>query len=257
MPERIKAVLLAVVPDRWVTPLRRIHHRSAVARMSATDEPDLAVLPALVSRGDRVLDLGANIGLYTRHLSELVGPDGLVLSVEPIPLTFETLKGQRLPLDNVVWLNCAVSAKPGTVRMETPDYPRGGPNYYQSRVVEGADGDRGVEVRAETVDSLVAGRGPIRFVKCDVEGHELACLEGAEATLRDTKPAWLIEVSGDPDAPGSPGARCLEVLAGHGYGCYWLKDGVLRARQPGDVSVNYFFLTEQHVERCREAGLIA
>jgi FkbM family methyltransferase len=256
MLDRVKRVLLGVIPDGLVTPLRRMRHRRVVAHMTAAEEPDLAVLPALLSPGDHAVDLGANIGVYTRHMSEIVGPGGLVVSVEPIPLTFETLKSQRLRLDNVVWENCAVSAKPGSVRMATPSYPKGGPNYYQSRVIEGSAGQEGIDVPAKTVDSLVEDRGPISFIKCDVEGHELASLEGATDTLTRWRPAWLIEVSGNPDEPGSDAARCLEILAGHEYGCYWLSDGSLRARQPGDESVNYFFLAEHHVQLCREAGLL-
>lgn len=255
---RLKGILLAVLPDGFSEQLRRMRHRQVVARSSAADEPDLAVLPALLAPGSRAVDLGANIGVYTRHMSDLVGASGRVLSVEPIPTTFETLRSQRLNHDNVVWLNRAVSARPGTVRMTIPDYPEGGSNYYQSRVVEAGEAGDFLEVSAETVDALVAGHGRIDFIKCDVEGHELACIEGASRTLQDSKPAWLIEISGNPDESGSSAWQCIDRLTSAGYGCYWLKpDGRLHARRRGDTSVNYFFLAEPHLKRCREVGLLA
>ena len=42
-------------------------------------EPEYDLLPELVQPGDRVLDIGANIGHYTLEMARLVGPRGPVL----------------------------------------------------------------------------------------------------------------------------------------------------------------------------------
>jgi hypothetical protein len=47
--------------------------------------PEIAVLPHFVRSGDTVLDVGGNHGLYTYHLSRLVGPSGRVHTFEPVP----------------------------------------------------------------------------------------------------------------------------------------------------------------------------
>lgn len=56
-----------------------------------TDEKEFSLLNAFIAHGDWVLDIGANIGHYTRRLSDLVGPAGRVIAFEPIPQTFEVL----------------------------------------------------------------------------------------------------------------------------------------------------------------------
>ena len=51
----------------------------------------IASIHAWVRRGDRVADIGANIGFYTALLSERVGPAGAVYAFEPEPLNFARL----------------------------------------------------------------------------------------------------------------------------------------------------------------------
>ena len=51
-------------------------------------EADIEPIKKLVEPGDFVVDLGANIGWYSNVLSGLVGDQGKVFSIEPIPDTF-------------------------------------------------------------------------------------------------------------------------------------------------------------------------
>ncbi|MDX2502910.1 MAG: hypothetical protein QNL62_00330, partial [Gammaproteobacteria bacterium] len=52
-----------------------------------TNEQEFACLDQWVGESDWVIDVGANIGHYTKRLSELVGGKGRVLAFEPIPDT--------------------------------------------------------------------------------------------------------------------------------------------------------------------------
>jgi FkbM family methyltransferase len=212
----------------------------------------------LVKPGTTAVDLGANIGIYTKVLSDLVGPAGNVISVEPVPQTFEVLSRniRSLALRNISCVNAAVSHSDGEVTMELPEYHTGGTNFYQARVV--TTGDHVVpdsrphlRVRATKLDTLVAAAKPVDFVKCDVEGHELECLTGAEMILTSHRPAWLVEVSGDPDEPGTNASRLFQLFAGHSYGPWWFDGRRLIERRPGDRSVNYFFLRPEHLVRLR------
>ena len=79
-------------------------------------------------------------GDYTCILSRLVGEQGTVFSIEPIPETFEILSAvvARRQLSNVRLLNFGISESDGSAVMEIPLYEDGGENFYQAKIVHGA-----------------------------------------------------------------------------------------------------------------------
>jgi FkbM family methyltransferase len=223
------------------------------------DEPDLAVVRELVQPGTIAVDLGANIGMYTKVLSDLVGPAGTVISVEPVPQTFDVLSRniRSLGMGNVSCVNVAISDSDGGVVMELPNYDTGGTNFYQATVVATADqrvvdSRQHVLVPALRLDTLVAGKGIVDFVKCDVEGHELACLSGAKMVLNSHCPAWLVEVWGDPDESGTKAMQVFRIFEGLSYVSWWFDGHRLVKKRPGDRSTNYFFLKEAHIAKLRD-----
>jgi FkbM family methyltransferase len=255
----IKTAMLRFMPKTLLQPLKCFRYLSAVRSFWS---PEANVMVALVEQGDYVLDIGAYVGWYTRVLSEAAGPAGRVHSFEPIPNTFSLLSFcvRRLRLRNVTLFNCAASHVNGKAVMTVPHYPTGGENFHQASLVAEAEGTaplRQFSVELRTVDSMLpAPVHPITFIKCDVEGHEAEALEGAARTIERDKPALCVEVTGDPDATGSPSHSVVSSLARLGYEAYWLDDGRLRSRRPGDRSVNYFFLTEAHRSRLRARGML-
>jgi len=257
----IKSRALKLLPDSILQPLRVWHHGRVLRSFSDADEPDLAVVRQLVHPGVIAVDLGANFGMYTKVLSDLVGPSGTVMSVEPVPQTFDALSRNvhSLQMHNVSCVNVAISESDGDVVMELPNYDTGGINFYQAAVVESPDTTAGgsmqhLRVRALKLDSLVAGKGIVSFVKCDVEGHELACLSGAEMVLNSHRPAWLVEVSGDPDALGTKANQVFRIFGDRSYVSWWFDGHRLIKRHPGERSTNYFFLRESHVAELRRSA---
>jgi FkbM family methyltransferase len=254
----LKAAVLRFLPDALLQSLKRVRYLAAV-RSFWSQEAEVMV--ALVGRGDYVLDIGAHAGWYTQVLSKAVGPDGLVHSFEPIPSTFALLKFcvRGLRLRNVALFNCAASRDNGTAVMTVPQYPTGGENFYRASLLPEAEGPvplRRFSVELRAVDSVLpAPARPIAFIKCDVEGHEADVLDGAVRTIERDRPALCIEVSGDPDDTGSSSHRLVSSLTRLGYETYWLHARHLVRRQPGDRSVNYFFLTENHRSRLVARGI--
>jgi FkbM family methyltransferase len=251
--------MLAHLPEGFLQLLRGWHYRRTLRSFTDAEEPDLMVMRELVQPGATVVDLGANMGLYTKVLAELVGPAGTVISVEPIPQTFAILARNvdALKMSNVICRNVAISDFEGEVVMELPNFATGGINFYQAAVVAsppktGAPSERFVHVPSLTLDALVRDRGTIDFVKCDVEGHELACLAGAEVVLNSHFPAWLIEVWGDPDESGSSARKLFRIFEGLSYTSWWFDGHQLVKRRTGDRSTNYFFLKDSHVARLGE-----
>jgi FkbM family methyltransferase len=256
----LKEAIKALLPREMLNELKRHHYYRVLRSFREEEERDMALLKYLVRPGDRVLDIGANIGIYTRALSALVGPGGEVHSMEAVPDTCGILASNvsRMGLTNVTVINCAVSDADGHALMDIPGF-RG---FYRARIAAGSGKGREgagtfkVKVEARRLDSLFpAGGRPIAFAKCDVEGHELSCVQGAAALQERDAPPWLMEIGDDPDAPGSKGGRLLELFREAGYDAWWFDGGALRRRLPGDASVNYFLLKRAHLERMAEAGM--
>ncbi len=257
----LKSLVLKMLPERILAPLKRRHYARVVSHCSEQDEPDLAIVTHLVKLGDCVIDIGANIGTYTKFLSRWVGSTGRVYSIEPVPLTFGFLKHnvEALHLENVDLLNCAISDRQGIVLMEVPTWERGGHNFYMARVTaqRSSASRKFLRVPCDTLSSLFGNlRREIAFVKCDVEGHELECIQGALGFFATQKPAWLLELSGDPDESASRAAQVVHLLEREGYRAYVFDGKRVNERLPGDTSVNYFFLAEAHRARLRLEGLI-
>lgn len=217
-------------------------------------EPDVEPIKCFIRPGDSAIDLGANIGWYSTVLSRLVGERGKVYAVEPIPETFCLLSAvvKKIRLKNVELFNCAVSDKDGSAVMEIPKHGYGGPNFYMAHIVGGQPAEPSlerVEVPLRSLDSLLLGRlaEAVTFVKCDVEGHELAVLKGAVKFFAKTKPAMMIEVSGTPDIQDAPSNEFHMIMKGYGYVPYWFDGKNLRKRMKGHWSANYFFLQATHL----------
>lgn len=157
------------------------------------DEPEYETLSQWVSEGDWVIDVGANLGLYTARLSKLVGPEGRVLAFEPMPETFSLLAfhSRLFAYPNVTLLNAAASDTFGLIGMETPVNARGLPNIYRAHVV---DAPAASKVFSLPVDALcIPAR--VSFIKIDVEGHERRVLQGMENLLKKHSPVLLVEGS--------------------------------------------------------------
>ncbi len=253
--EFLKWLVLRSTPEFLLWRLKASHYVRFLRSLPPSAEPEFGPVSSLVGPGDSAVDVGANFGIYTRLLSVRVGPGGEVHSFEPVPHTFRVLAScvSKLRMTNVRLYPLALSDRAGEAVMTSPFYREGGSNYYKARIAEsggGAGPGRRYPVRLRRMDDVLAGaRGPIRFIKIDVEGHELPVLRGAGEVLARWKPALLVEVSRDPDDPSSTGAELFRLLEGHGYGAYRLSEGRLIRRAPGDRAVNYFFLTPSQAEQ--------
>lgn len=253
---RLAWPLLRLLPSSLVLEIRRRRYLAAL-RQQNTAEPELAVVAALVKPGDFCVDIGANFGVYTVAMSRMVGPTGKVVSAEPMPITYGLLARnlKQLRVSNAQAIQCAVSDRDGTVSMTLPKWEFGAPNFYEAHV--SADGEASdAVIPSRRLDDVLAGAGraPV-FIKCDVEGHELSVLKGATKTLQ-SKAAWLIEISGDPDAKTSNAAEVMRIMSAAGYGTFRLHAGKVALREPGDEFVNYFFLQPSHLQDLRNAGLL-
>jgi hypothetical protein len=191
----------------------------------AGEDPDLAAISLLVGRGDSVVDVGAGDGRFTRFLAERVGSRGRVVSVEPEPPAFAALADEvrRLGLRNVEPLHFAVTAGESSVVV--------GPAVVECRRLD---------------DLFAAAARPVRFIRSSVAGSELGCLRGALEVIERSRPAWLLSLSSDPDAPLSAAAEVMHRMRQAGYAAFGFDGTRFQPRGPGERREAYFFLTSDH-----------
>lgn len=234
------------LPDALMFRIRVWRTRSKVRAADWSVEPDLPVLRVCASEGATVVDVGANVGLYSKFLAELVGRSGTVLAIEPVSSTFQIMSGNLVNYPQVRPLNVAVSSVDGEVEMVVPLRPEGHENYYRAHIREGQghDGEEGLrtlKVRTITLDQLFEQHPRISFVKVDAEGHELSVFGGAGKLLGSRQASWLVEAPGDPSDLSTVTGKTFAVFAEHGYAAYrWAGSGLVEAR-PSDRSTNYLF----------------
>lgn len=186
--------IAAAFPRLWQYELRRIYYGLHIRlNRFSPSEPEYALLPTFLSPGDCVIDVGANIGLYTKRCSELVGKHGRVIAFEPVPETFALLTSnvQRFGFANVTLVNAAVSDESAFVGMSMPTFETGLKNFYQARVVQDTDGLQAMTIG---LDSLHIPQR-VTLVKIDVEGHEAYVLRGMADLLHRDHPSLIVETS--------------------------------------------------------------
>jgi FkbM family methyltransferase len=211
----IKQAALHVLPQSVI----HWHYQRQIAQSTIHDEPDIACLPNLIQPDWVSIDIGANIGRYTKHLSRL---SAHVVAVEPTPFTANVLRNtvNALNLSNVQVHQCALSDFHGTGTMNVP-------NIYEAQLTEGSD------VPVRTLDELCAHLPRVDFIKCDTEGHELKVVKGAQHVITKFKPIWLIETNWD-----SP---LFTLMSSLDYQCFVEDSGFIRPRIEQERKTNFFF----------------
>jgi FkbM family methyltransferase len=147
----------------------------------------------VVKPGMTVMDVGANFGYYSLLFSDLVGPRGTCIAVEPNPHVAKHLDktvringfADRCPVHAV-----ALGRTEGTASLHVPENDYGG-----ASVRTGKDGPGFVSVPLTSIDRICQGVQRLDFIKIDAEGSEPAIIDGAAATIEHLRPSLLLEFS--------------------------------------------------------------
>jgi FkbM family methyltransferase len=150
----------------------------------------------------RVLNIGANAGLYTLIASKLVGPAGEVHAFEPSSQNFGLLKA-NVALNcckNVVANNLALANFQGQLSLHCdPAHPDYDGHFFVRRLTETPDvASKPMEIIPCTAlddywRQACGGKiKPVDFIIIDVEGAELSVFEGARQTFASSPNLTMI-----------------------------------------------------------------
>lgn len=187
---------------------------------------DLTPLRQLVAPGSVVIDVGANIGFFTRKFATWVGDDGCVVAIEPEPTNYSRLVARLRTSGLAGRVRCyqAVAAESsGTMALKVNPFHPG-----DHRLATSVDSGSALEVDALSLDTVCRDLGwpHVALVKIDVQGAEEMVLLGAGELLSRHHPALFVEL--DAGALREMGASIESVLAlltKHGYAAHRVRHG--------------------------------
>jgi FkbM family methyltransferase len=203
----VRKELIGLLPRPLQHAARQLYYARQISQKHfRSPEPEWELIASIVRPDDWVIDVGANVGHYTLRLADLVGRDGRVLAIEPVPVTFALLAANVVAAraNNVSLFNMAASDTSAVAGMNIPGGDQLSGNYYQARL-SAANAD--VSVLCAPIDGLGVPHS-VSLVKIDAEGHEASVLRGMKDLIERDHPALIVE---------TPGTELLDWLGARGY----------------------------------------
>lgn len=200
------------------------------------EEPTTAFLWRLSRPGWTFIDIGANVGYFSLLAADLGGPASTVVAFEPNPRLAGMLR-ESVRLSghdarvSVIEAACSSISSTATLSL-SPDPRNSGLSSFESfEPSVTASWERPgavVQVKTTRLDEWCASEDVVPdVVKVDVEGHELAVVEGMTGLFERGQPQALIcELSGDPRRPHA--AAVLELLSTFDYRAFHIAGGGLQ-----------------------------
>lgn len=261
MLSKIKTLFRDGLPPAWQVPVK-----FRFAQLRGHLEPEMALLPQLVRRGDHVIDVGGNRGVYAYRLAQL---GARVEVFEPNAACHQVLSPWAARCACVTIHAVALSAEEGEGKLVVP-VDRDGVEHDSSGSLEHGVVGRNARttlVPLRTLDSYAFKQ--VTLIKIDVEGHEANVIAGARDTIAASKPALLVEI--EQRHLTRPIAEVFSEIVGLGYVGFFEKNGRLTPIGAFDPAVdqalenlgssheyrnNFLFLSELGVAEGRYATML-
>jgi FkbM family methyltransferase len=168
--------------------------------------------------GMTVIDVGANVGVYTFSAAKKVENTGKVIAIEPFNICVQCLK-ETCKINDFSWVKlyeAAASDHEGVGKLALHNA-----NELNEVITdESITADKLVSINLLTLDSLIETENltQVDWLKIDAEGHEMQVLQGAGRILQKFKPKIIYE-----NVAGSKGSNLpvAEYLQEKGYQLYY------------------------------------
>jgi len=203
-----------------------------------------AFMNEIVGDGD-LMDVGANIGIMTYHLSKTF-PNRAIYAIEPMPSNISVLQKivSTFGLKNVDVLETAVGDKDDEkIEMVLPKQGsvkfQGLAHVVHDSITEWNEGDK-FTMTSNTLDKLV-GERRIAGIKMDIENYEHFALQGAKVLLERDHPVVYLELWENDNRD-----LCFSHLESFGYKAYVQVDTGLELYNPAEhTKQNFIFKVDK------------
>lgn len=201
----------------------------AIAQNCKSYNDNLRRFGALIRPNSSVIDVGANIGVYSCFAAYKTGPEGHVFAFEATPKTFERLL-RNTSVNNSGCIICTHVALGNTTNGSTfivqhkKDDSQNCLRKPSSNTI--ALGEQKIPIAR--LDDCVGATHDFDVLKIDVEGAELMVLEGASSVLKRCRTV-LIEVF-EPNLKkfNASSKTLLELLKSNGFDLFqWRNDKLI------------------------------
>jgi FkbM family methyltransferase len=190
----------------------------------------------LAEPGETALDVGANVGQMTGLLSLRLGPSGRVIAFEPGAEVRDLLERNVAawragwPVARTDVESAALSDHDGEGELLIPPYYEWNRGLASVAAGHAPAGGERRRIRLARLDSVVPDRVAVGVMKVDVEGHERAVLQGAQALLAAHRIRDIVY----EDHGGYP-TDVSRILESHGYHVFSLRSRLWGPRlEPAD-----------------------
>ena len=186
-----------------------------------THEPiSMKLLMSEIKPGMRVVDIGANIGYYALLEAKLVGNQGEVIAIEPVPSNVEMLKSNIAAngYNNMRIYEVAIGPenRPAKIYLSNK-------SNLSAMVLNKESTGNYLTVPMVTLDSLLANEKQIDYIQMDMEGYETEAINGMLEILKRWHPGIFMEIHA-PQAGGENAVILLKHLKSLGYGTKYVVD---------------------------------
>lgn len=174
-------------------------------------EGENIIMSQFISKGDTVIDIGANIGTTVLPFSKKVSDIGKVIAFEPQDIVSQCLQTNLTLNDitNVSVFNIAISNKNGWARINDKEFTDSG------RYGEAGISKTGTRVKTLKLDDLELDN--CKLIKIDIEGHEWEAIQGGQKLLKMHRPIIYMEAKNQVKGT----EKCLKWLKLNEWECYW------------------------------------
>jgi FkbM family methyltransferase len=247
------AILLRIIPEKIKIGPATLHLDltdpvvSGALTLRVFEPSELAFFQKYCHGDMTLVDIGANVGLYTALAMHQLDAKGRIVTFEPHPGTYTFLQKNitaNQPFDTappsedkqddakacprVDALNMAATPEPSQTELRLNPENRGDNRLYQGTYQGKIEEWETLPVEGRPVDDVLAELGidEVNFVKIDIQGYEQNAISGFQKTLTRSQKVILMSEfwpKGLKEAGGGA-TEYLQMLTDVGFRLYELKE---------------------------------